>query len=797
MLKPLSMPIARCAACFAFILVSASSAAPLSERVTLPTGQVVQRPHALTFFGRPGDMAMSHDGRVLAVKNSHGVLIVDARRLTLVQTLPLPKPGRDFPEHLGGNGVAGIAWTDDDRGVWQADAYNTLRQARRAANGHFAWTSAVVLDRGGTAAPIGVTLVPHGHTAAVALSADNVLACIDTVRMRVTCRIPVGVAPYASAYVRGRLFVSNWGGRRARRGDATQTSDGTPVVVNSRTGATATGTLSVVAWNARRVIASIQVGLHPGAIIASPDGRFVYVANAQSDSVSEVSTSSLRVTHTFHLSSEGRSLRSPQALAFSPDGRSLWIAESISNDVAKLDVRSGRVVARFATAWYPSAVVCCNSGRVLVSDLKGVGSWARRYQLPVMVGAHRKGGFNAYDYAGTLEAISIKHARLAPPITRSPASRLRGLFHHVIYVIKENHTYDDVYGDMPGGNGDSTLCTFCSVTPNQHALARRFGIFDNVFVNGVLSADGHNWADSGVATDYVERSLSGFARSYPSAGNDPLAYSTAGFIWNRIIAAGLRFRDYGEFVPDVQDYVPPNARWQDFFRDYRDGTQRVAFHVHPAIASLAPYVDEHYPSFSLRIPDQVRASAFIDDLHRFERSGSLPNLMLVALGNDHTAGTDPGFPTPRAFAADNDLALGRMIEALSHSRFWPDTVVFVLEDDAQDGFDHVDGHRTAALVISARNRAASVDHHFYNQASVLRTIEEIFGLRPMTLFDQTAPAFVAPFASTIDARPFTALRNVVPLDRMNPQTGNASVNAQFKDITPPGVLRDALHKTLF
>lgn len=777
------------------VAVGLAGAFVRSQHTLLPTAQTIDRTNdAVTFFGRPADMALSHDGRIVAVKNSHGVLLVDARSMRILQNLPLPNPGRDFPEHLGGNGAAGIAWSDDDRAIWQADAYNTLRILRRGRDGRFAWSSAIALDRKGTAAPIGIALAVYRHTAYIALSADNAVACIDTSTLRVTCRISAGVAPYGIAYAHERIFVSNWGGRRAKRTDASEDSDGTPVSVNESTGAAKSGTVSAIDARTRRVIATITVGIHPSALLVSPDGGSVYVANAESDTVSELSTTSLRVTRTFSLGQRGIRLRSPEALAFSADAKSLWVAESLSNDIAIVDVRSGQIRRRIATEWYPSAIACCNKGRFFVSNLKGVGSQALAYRLPVMVGRDRPGGLNVYDYAGTVQALSIAGASAAePPSYPRPNRKLHGLFHHVVYIIKENHTYDDVYGDMPHGDGDPRLCTFCSVTPNQHALARRFGIFDNVRVNGTLSADGHNWADSALATDYVERSLSAFARSYPSAGNDPLAYSSMGFIWDRVLDAGLRFRDYGEFVPDVNDYRPANAAWHDFYRDYREGTRRVSFRVHPEIASLAPYVDRQYPSFSLRIPDQVRADEFIADLHRFEQLGTLPNLMLVALGNDHTAGTDPGYPTPQAMAADNDLALGRIVEALSRSRFWLDTVIFVIEDDAQDGFDHVDAHRTAALVISARNVRGGVDHSFYNQASVLRTIEELFDLRPMTLFDAMAPPIAAPFAAPLNREPYVALPAALPLDRMNPAGNSAAVEVRYKDDNAAGVLRDVLH----
>lgn len=743
------------------------------------TGQRISRAPDTVFFGRPADLALNRERTLVAVKNSHGLLIVDAVKLSILANLALPDPGREFARHLGGNGPAGIAWSADGSAIWEADAFNTLREAKRTADGSFSWARALTIDPAGTAAPIGIVVVDDRH-AYLALSGDNSVACIDLIRLSVTCRVNAGVAPYGVVVADGKLFVTNWGGRRARASDATQPSDGTPTVVDRASGAAATGSVSVIDLRTMRAVREIPTGLHPSAVIAARNQRFVYVANAQSDSISEIDTSSLRVRRVFNLGTPNITLRSPEALSFSADGRELFAVESISNDLVEISLGSGRVLRRMQTQWYPSAAACCVNGKVIVAAMKGIGSDAISEHLPVIVGRHRPGGFNAYDYAGSIEAIDPQTAPEVFEGKKSDGSALRGLFNHVVYVIKENHTYDDIYGDLAAGDGDAKLCTFCPVTPNQHALAERFGIFDRFFVNGTVSADGHNWADSAIATDYVERSLSAFVRSYPSAGNDPLAYSTSGFIWNRMLQHGLTFRDYGEFIPDVVDFTPADATWSDFYHDELTHGHHASFRLHPAIKTLAANADYAYPSFSLRIPDLVRADAFIADLHRFERAGTFPNLALVALGNDHTAGDDAGYPTRRAFAADNDLALGRIVEAISHSRFWADTVIFVVEDDAQDGYDHVDGHRTAALVISPRNTRGGVYHEFYNQASVLRTIEDIFGLTPLTLFDRIAPPIVAPLLGAPDLTPYTAHPAVTSLDELNPGSADVSETI-FKD----------------
>ena len=757
------------------------NALALAGAIALTPASAPHSNERLFFFGRPSDMVMSPDGARFAIKNSHGLIIARATPdLAIEQNLPLPNPGRDFAEQLGGNGPAGIVWAKDGT-IWQADAYNTLRSATPDAAGRYAWHAALALHPDGTAAPTGLALDRAQRTLYVAASADNSLLCIDTRTLHRTCSVQTGVAPYGIAVAHGRIFVTNWGGALPASTRTMAKSDGTPVATDASTGAVSTGTVTVIDERAKRVVTSIRVGLHPSAILS--DGTRLFVANAESDTISVISAQTLRVTRTIALGRNGIRLRSPEAFALSSDRLTLYVAESLSDDIAAIDVASGRVTRRTQTNRYPSTVLCCYGGRLIVADMKGDGSHAVLHHLPFIVGTHRAGGYNVYDYSAIVESLEAAPGRPAERSipTRPRPSALSSMFRHVVYIIKENHTYDDFYGDLPRGNGDRGLCQFCSVSPNQHALALRFGVFDNFYVDGVLSADGHNWADSAMATDYVERSLAGFPRSYPSAGNDPLAYSSEGFIWDRVLAAGLTFRDYGEFIPDVASYTPSNARWADFYSDYLNGTSRSTFALAPQITQLAKFADVRYPSFSLRIPDQVRASEFINELHGFERVGTLPNLVLMALGNDHNAGNDPGYPTPASFVADNDLALGRIIEALSRSLFWKNTVVFVVEDDAQDGLDHVDGHRTAALVISAHNRHDLTDHTHYDQASVLATIEHIFGLRPMTRFDEHAAAIVAPFHDAVDLTPFDALPTVVPLNQMNPATNSANVDASRKD----------------
>jgi hypothetical protein len=340
------------------------------------------------------------------------------------------------------------------------------------------------------------------------------------------------------------------------------------------------------------------------------------------------------------------------------------------------------------------------------------------------------------------------------------------VFKHVVYVIKENRTYDQVLGDLTQGDGDPSLCLYGrDVTPNHHALAERFALLDNYYCNGVVSADGHAWATQGITTAYVEKSGGDWTRSY-AFGEDPLAFAPTPFLWESALLRGRTFRNYGEF--DLPTLEPAGATWQDVYRDHRNGTATVTFKPHLDLESLRRYTAPGYPGWELRIPDQVRLERFLEEFRDCERKGVWQDLVLVYLPQDHTHALEPGAPTPRAHLADNDLALGRLVEAISGSVFWKDTCIFVTEDDAQSGFDHVDGHRSLCLVASPYTARGKVVSRFYNQDALLHTMERILGLPPLNRMDAAASTMEDCFTPEPDFAPYRALANQVPLDEMNP-----------------------------
>jgi hypothetical protein len=362
------------------------------------------------------------------------------------------------------------------------------------------------------------------------------------------------------------------------------------------------------------------------------------------------------------------------------------------------------------------------------------------------------------------------------------------LFRHVIYVIKENRTYDQVLGDMKEGNGETGLCVFGEdVTPNQHKMSREFVLLDNTYCTSINSADGHQWTDSAFATDYMERSFAGFPRSYPDGmadhDVDALAYSPTGFIWDNAIAHGKTLRDYGEFSISTSGWRNAPQKRRPSFLDYYANFMTFGGQIHigsrPAIESLRSHLCTTTVGWDLDIPDIIRASRFKTELSYFDQIGRLPNFIIICLPNDHTSGTKPNSPTPAAQVADNDLAFGDIVEAVSHSRFWRNTCIFAIEDDPQAGWDHVSAYRTTAYCVSPYTKRHAVVHNNYNQPGLLRTIELILGLPPMNQMDALAAPMFDCFTDTPDFTPYTIVHEKIALDSMNP---------------PPQAIRDSLQR---
>jgi YVTN family beta-propeller protein len=743
------------------------------------------------FPGRPFELALSPDGATIAVKNRTDVVFIDADAHTIDAILKLMD---------GGNSYAGIAWSPDGATVWTTDTEGFLRSASKDTTGEWRWSKAIALpgpNGDKNPAPGGFALDDAMGLAYVALSRNNAIGVVNVRTGIVEDEIPVGMAPYTAVLDGWKLYVTNWAGRRPHDADITGPSSGSRIVVDKNTGIASSGTVSVVDTRSRKVIRDIEVGLHPSGMVVSPDRKTLYVANANSDTVSVIDTYSDTVVNTLGVRPmPGLPFGSaPNALTISPDGKTLYVANGGNNAVLVMEAATGVRHGFIPTGWYPGAVLLDESRDTLVvANTKGVGSRAKEFSATGMAleiaGPLRH---STHDLMGSVSFVPVPDKALLGEYTRTVATNMRlpqmvadvepgerratpvpmrpgeiSPIKHVLYIIKENRTYDQIFGDLPQGNGEPEFCLFGrEVTPNQHALAEEFVLLDNFYCNGVLSADGHQWTNEGFVTDYLEKSFGGFNRSYPYDGDDALAYASSGFIWDYVLRAGLDFRVYGEFVQ--AEITPSDATWTECYQDYLNGTGRINIRATTELHTLEPYLCPTFIGFPGKVTDVYRAGEFIRELEEFERDGDLPNFMIMLLPNDHTVGTRPGYPTPRAAVADNDLAVGRIVEAVSKSKFWPETAIFVVEDDPQAGVDHVDGRRTVALCISPYTKRGEVISTHYNQNSMLRTMELILGLPPMTQLDLAAIPMVDCFTETPDLTPYTALPNRIPLDELNPE----------------------------
>ena len=752
--------------------------------ILVPSNQLL-RPEGLqvNLPGRPVDLALTPDGKHLLVKNMQDIDLIRLTDRTVLQSLPFERNGASF---------TGLCLSPDGRTIYVTDSRDRLCMAEIDRNNIMRWKDPVILPgppAGGAPAPGGIAVSENGEMLYVALSRNNTLAVVSLKDNKIA-EIRVGMAPYDVLLKSpGKAYVTNWGGRRPAEDDATYNSSGSQVVVDPETGISGSGTVSVVDLINNKETKIIDVGLLPGGMALSPDGNRLYVTCSNSDEVSVIDTETDEVVESISVHREENMLfgSSPNDLAVSPDGKYLYIANGMENAICVVQTGlPGRVLGYIPTGWYPGSVLLDKAGNMIyVANIKGIGS---RNQPT------NRRGYNSRDHLGSVSVIPVPGSRELQKMTEavnlnnSWAGKVKGsyekggtrknvpvpvspeqtsVFKHVVYIIKENRTYDQVFGDMPQGNGDSSLVQFGrEVTPNHHLLAETFVLLDNFYCSGILSADGHQWTDEAYVTDYIEKSFGGFTRSYPYDGNDALAYASSGFIWDNVLRHGLTFRDYGEFVNATIE--PAGSGFMDIYQDFLKETGRIRIEAKANLETLTPYICKSYVGFPSIVPDVYRAAEFIKELREFEVNDNFPNFIIMLLPNDHTSGTRPGMPTPRASVADNDLALGRIVEAISHSKFWKETCILVTEDDPQAGLDHVDGHRTVGMVISPYTKRGEVVSTYYSQINMVRTIEDILGLPPMNRLDLTAEAMVDCFTVNPDFKPYNAVENIIALDDINP-----------------------------
>jgi DNA-binding beta-propeller fold protein YncE len=619
------------------------------------------------------------------------------------------------------------------------------------------------------ATPGGLAISPDGATLWAARILADDLVKIDLRAKEVVAAVPAGVHPYRPVFSPdGKLLaVAAWGGA-------------TVTFIDPEKAASA---------------GSVKTADHPGDLVFSPDAKALFVAQANRNLVAVVDVASRAVVRQVSIAfgPDGPGTKSaedlpdgstPNALALSRDGRTLFVANADDDAIAVVDVPSdvAKIRARgfIPSGWYPDALALSRNGRALwAANAKGGGSWENAKGGPdptkpkngnptrltrtlpgsisriFVPSAKELAALTARAYANRRPAArgaSPAGASVVVPAAPGGVSPIK----HVVYVIRENRTYDQVLGDLPNGNGDPSLVLFGrEVTPNAHALAEHYVTLDNFYCDAEVSADGHNWSMGAYATDFVEKiwppNYGSHGFSYLFEGNDPAAYPTNGYLWDAAARAGLSLRNYGEFTGIAAE---TEAASQGAPVKGQEG-------------ALDGNTCPSYPGFDTEILDNARVDAWLKEFEGFVKKKAMPRLMIIRLGNDHTVGTKKGGKTPRAMVAENDVALGRLIEALSHSRFWKETAVFVVEDDAQNGSDHVDAHRTVALVVSPYTRRGTVDSTMYSTTSMLRTMELILGLPPMSQHDAGAMPMTAAFADAPDPAPFDHRDTKIPFYEMN------------------------------
>jgi YVTN family beta-propeller protein len=741
----------------------------------LPTNQLLHPwGEQAAIKGRPVDLAFDSRKHLLAVLNSRSVLLMEGTSGALMAEVKSRSTS-----------YAGIAFRPGDRELWISETEENgpdgLLIIQLSELGGVTKSERMRLPK--HPVPAGVAFSADGKTAYAAFSRSNTLAVIDADARKVKRQVAVGIAPFGVVASRSHVFVTNRGGRRPVKTDTVAPSSGSMVATDPQTGSSVSGTLTAIDaedFSTREV----AVGLAPSVLALSPDEKLLAVANGHSDSISLVDTGSLRATELkIETWPEGTLGSQPVAAAFAPDGQTIYVACGGNNAVAivRPEGQEWRWAGALPTGWFPSGVAVDSDGALRVINIKGIGNTAAK-----------NGAFNSLQFEGSLERIpapaeaqiaaGTREVRAANSPRFEPSGGVANLsslgIRHVFFIIKENRTYDQIFGDIAKGNGDPKLCVYGrEVTPNQHALAERYVLLDNFHTGGAISFDGHQWLMQAFVSDYVERAFAASPRGYAWNMSDALTVSPAGFFWQSA-KRPLDVRVYGEFSlparwnPATQNTVDMNERdelsWGDYWKHYKDGTWRSVVGERSGVPALAKILSPSYPHNSTSIPDQIRAEEFLRELTGREKSGRMPNLSVITLDEDHTNGTSPGSPTPRAMVADNDLALGRIVEGISKSRFWRQSLILVVEDDAQDGFDHMDGYRTVALAIGPHIRRGMVDSNLYTHTGMVRTIQDIFEIAPRTRYASNARAMTSVFTPETDLTPYKCLPARIALDEMNP-----------------------------
>jgi YVTN family beta-propeller protein len=791
----------------------------------MPFNRLVQSAGKVVTYGNPEyenhtlDFAVLPGSKYLAVEDRYGVAVLDIRTQQI-------KHRWSFDEHAENKGLMStycgiksfsyeghiyIAWSACGRD----DHKSAIMFAEWSEGGIKNVTSFTInaSSPAATALPNDIAIqfengIPFLY---VVLNGNNQLLKIRFTDKQVMWTAPTGVAPYGIRIVNNKAYVTNWAGPLVT--DSSLEYAGTPwgsAYTNPKTGGTARGSLSVIDVGSGMLINELPLGLHPNAITLSNDNRYLYVCNGSSDYISVIDLKDGKVTDTINvgLFSSGIAYygSSPGALQVDAAGKTLYVANGLDNAVCVVKLGShasangegaSTVKGYIPTEAYPGGVILLGK-HLYVANIEAKGSrvlapvnelneddnattgiplhaytihreLASLSIIPIPSGSQLKTYTEKVQKQNLFFRVALTNLPARQGIAPRPIPERIGepsVFKHVVYIIKENKTYDQVFGDLPQGRGMKQLCVYGdSITPNEHKMAKTFSLMDNYYASGKSSAEGHQWTDAAMVSDYIEKNVRGWFRSYPHRQEDALVYNKNGFLWNNALDHGKKVRIYGEACLTHYD---KNLTWNDIYNRYLTHTDQ-GFKNTTTIARIRPVISPAYPDCdNLIFTDQLRAEIFINEWKRYEEGDSLPDLMVLSLPNDHTAGTSPGFPVPQAMVADNDLALGKIIDAITHSRYWDSTVIFVTQDDSQSGWDHISSYRTVGLVISPYSLlSGKTIHTSYNQTCMVRTIEQILGIPPMNVIDATALPLFDCFSDKKATYEYTYMPNMIPLNRLN------------------------------
>jgi len=753
-------------------------------QVLLPNGwKLSPAGRSLKLGDLPLNIAVSASGNLMAVTNNgqstQSVQLIDPKNETLLDDKIIKKAWY------------GLAFSHDEKTLYASGGNDNIILAYAIQNNKIGAADTIKLGSPWPKNKICTTgiVVNKSNTRLYTVTKeDSSLYVIDPASKKVLNKLKLAAEAYSCILSPDEktLYISIWGGEAVACYD------------------TRTGQLN----------GSIKTGNHPNEILLNKKGTWLFVANANDNSVSVINTANRKTAEVISTSLYPTRLTgsTSNGLALSPNEKTLYIANADNNCLAVFDVSkpgSSKSMGFIPVGWYPTNVKTLGN-KIFVSNGKGFTSMANpEGPQPIKKvdnSGYQKGAINSREqyigglFKGTLSIIdapdqvklkayskqvyanarfSDKIAETAPGEQGNPIPRKRGEkspIKYVFYIIKENRTYDQVLGDMPKGNGDTSLCIFGNkVTPNLHSVANEFVLLDNFYVDAEVSADGHNWSMAAYATDFIEKtwptSYGGRGGNYDSEGTREIGDPRDGFIWDYCKRAGVSYRTYGEF----------------------------AEHNEVNIKSLKGHSCEQSPGFDLSITDRFREKVWEHDFDSLLTINQVPRFNSIRLGNDHTSGQRKGAYSPIAAVADNDQGVGQLIEHLSKSPIWKESVVFVLEDDAQNGPDHIDAHRSPVYVAGPYVKRNAVVHSMYSTSGVLRTIELILGLPPMSQYDASALPFYECFSNTPDVTPFAAKSAQVNIEQRNVADNKSSLRSEKfnfakEDAIPDLELNDVIWK---